>query len=223
MNRFCALSSRWLPGLALLGAAANLLAADATFFRAVNLNGPALEIDRRRWDGTNASNVIINGKRFENQPVALKPATDANRAQMIRSSVWGDKVSVELTSVPEGAYQIFLYVWEDNHSEQFDLLVNDKLVLEKFHSGSAGAWKRLGPWPCESVNGKLKLSARCPSHGAANLSGIEVWLGTGPIPSPAGAQFVTALTPEHTEFLSAKFGPCSSSIATNATARERRS
>ncbi len=162
MNRFSALFSRWVPGLVLLGAAADLLAADATFFRAVNLNGPALEIDGRPWDGTNATNVIISGKRFENQSVALKPATDSNRAQMIRSSVWGDKVSVELTNVPEGAYQIFLYVWEDNHSEQFDLLVNDKPVLEKFHSGSAGAWKKLGPWPCESVNGKAEVVRALP-------------------------------------------------------------
>ena len=207
MNRFSALFSRWLSGLALLGTAAGLLAADATFFRAVNLNGPGLEIDGRPWDGTNATNIVINGKRFENQAVALKPATDPNRARMIRSSVWGDKVSVELTNVPEGAYQIFLYVWEDNHSEQFDLLVNDQPVLVKFHSGSAGAWKRLGPWPVKSKEGKLKVSARCPSHGAANLSGLEVWAGDGAVPSMTGAQFVTALTPEHTEFFERKIRP----------------
>jgi hypothetical protein len=207
MNKSRAWLSRFLFGLGWFGTSAGLLAADATFFRAVNLNGPALEIDGRKWEGKDAANLVVNGNAFENQTVALKPATDPARAQMIRSSRWGAKVDVELTAVPEGAYQIFLYVWEDNHSEQFDLLVNDKPVMEKFHSGSAGAWKKLGPWTCESTKGKLKVSARCPSHGAANLSGLEVWAGDGAIPSVASAQFVTVLTPEHTEFFERKVRP----------------
>ncbi len=200
-------SWRWLCALSGLLATVSVLAADATFFRALNLNGPAVEIDGRMWEGTNATNVVINGKRFENQAVALKPAADPNRARMIRSSVWGDKVSVELTNVPAGAYQVFLYVWEDTINEQFDLLVNDKTVLEKFNSGTAGAWKKLGPWRAESVQGRLKVSARAASHGAANFSGLEVWSGDGAIPAVAGAPFVTVLTPEHTEFFERKIRP----------------
>ena len=200
-------------GLRLLGAigiacaGTSSLAAEATFLRAINLNGPALTIDGRAWDGTNAADVVINGKKFENQAVALKPATDPARARMIRSSVWGDKVSVELTNVPPGAHQVFLYVWEDTINEQFDLLVNDQVVFEKFNSGTAGAWKKLGPWKCESRDGKIKISARSPSHGAANLSGLELWSGDGAIPETARAQFVTALTPEHTEFFEKRIRP----------------
>ncbi len=186
---------------------APLRAAEAAYYRGFNLNGPALEIDGRQWEGKTATNLVIEGKNFENQSVALKPPTDQARAQMIRSSRWGAKLDVELTAVPDGAYQIFLYVWEDNHSEQFDLLVNDQLVHEKFHSGAGGAWKKLGPWKCESVKGKLKVSARGASHGAANLSGIEVWSGDGAIPSQAGAEFVTSLTPEHTEFFERRIRP----------------
>jgi hypothetical protein len=196
-----------LTCLALLGCSAGLLAAEATFLRAVNLNGPALEIEGRAWEGTNATNLVINGKRFENQAVALKPATDPSRARMIRSSVWGDKVSVELTGVPKGAYQVFLYVWEDTINEQFDLLMNDRVVFEKFNSGTAGAWKKLGPWKCESRDGKIKVSASAASHGAANFSGLELWSGDGPVPAMAGAQFVTTLTPEHTEFFERKIRP----------------
>jgi len=201
------LTLRVLLCLGWLAMPGRMLAADATFFRAVNFNGPAVEVDGRPWEGTNATNVVINGKKFENQAVALKPATDPNRARMIRSSVWGDKVSVELTNVPAGAYQIFLYVWEDTMNEQFDLLVNDQSVLEKFNSGTAGSWKKLGPWKAESVKGKLKVSARAASHGAANFSGIEVWAGKGAIPATVGVQFVTTLTPEHTEFFERKIRP----------------
>ena len=66
---------------------------------------------------------------------------------MIRSSVYGDRVQLEFDKVPPGPLQVVLYVWEDNHDEQFDLLVNDQVVFAKFHSGTAGKWKRLGPWP----------------------------------------------------------------------------
>jgi hypothetical protein len=201
------ISPRWLAALGSLVLSASLFAADATFFRAVNLNGPTVEIDGRKWEGKNAANIVISGKEFENQAVALKPATDPARARMIRSSVWGDKVSVELTNVPAGDYQVFLYVWEDTINEQFDLLVNDQPVQEKFNSGTAGSWKKLGPWKTESVKGKLKVSARAASHGAANFSGLEVWSGDGAIPTVAGAQFVTTLTPEHTEFFERKIRP----------------
>ncbi|MBK7997191.1 MAG: PSD1 domain-containing protein [Verrucomicrobia bacterium] len=177
------------------------------FVRAINLNGPALVVDGRAWDGTDATNVTISGKRFENQAVALKPATDPKRAQMIRSSVWGDKVSVELTGLGEGAHQVFLYVWEDTINEQFDLLVNDHVVFEKFNSGTAGSWRKLGPWKCESREGKIKVSARAPGHGAANFSGIELWAGDGAIPELAKPQFVTTLTPEHMEFFERKIRP----------------
>ncbi len=181
--------------------------AEATFFRAINLNGPALTIDRHAWEAGDATNVIINGNAFENQAVPLKPATDAARAKMIRSSRWGNKVDVELTAVPAGDYQVFLYVWEDNHDEQFDLLVNGKTALEKFHSGDAGAWKRLGPWRAASEDGRLKVSARGPSHGAANLSGVEVWAGAGATPEPKAPAFAAAPTPEQAEFFEKRIRP----------------
>src|SRR5687768_15565763 len=73
---------------------ANLLAAEAIFFRGVNLNGPPLEIDGRMWEGKDTTNLAVTGNSFENQSVRLKPATDPERARMIRSSRWGSKVDV---------------------------------------------------------------------------------------------------------------------------------
>jgi hypothetical protein len=207
MNRTAAKAIACLAGMSLCWFAGVARAGEATFYRAINLNGPALIIDGRQWEGTNAVNFKCNGQSFENQSVALKPATDAARAKMIRSSRWGSKVDVELTNVPAGAYQIFLYVWEDNHSEQFDLLVNDKVVVEKFHSGSAGSWKKLGPWAAASVDGKLKVSARAASHGAANLSGIEVWAGEGTVPMESAPQFVTNPTEEQIAFFEKRIRP----------------
>lgn len=183
-------------------------AADAVFFRAVNLNGPALKVDGNAWRGKDAADVSAKGKTFANQAVALKPATDAARAEMIRSSVWGDNVDVEFREVPDGEYQVFVYVWEDNHSEQFDVLVNGTTVVEGFHSGAAGMWKRLGPLPTRSVSGKITIGARSASHGAANISGVEIWSGAGAVPmSDAGAKFVAKPTGEHVEFFEKRIRP----------------
>lgn len=187
--------------------ASRLVAADAKFIRAVNLNGPALEIDGRRWEGRESTNLVVNGKLFENQAVPLKPATDPNRARMIRSSVWGSSVDVELNGFSPGDYQILLYVWEDNHSERFDLLVNDRSVLEGLYSGSAGAWRKLGPWKAPAREGRLKISARAASHGAVNLSGVEIWSGDGEIPAATSMSFVTQPSPEQTEFFERRIRP----------------
>ncbi|MBX3732725.1 MAG: PSD1 domain-containing protein [Verrucomicrobiae bacterium] len=128
---------------------------------------------------------------------------------MIRSSRWGSAVDVTLNGVPPGDYQVFLYVWEDNHSEQFDLLLNGRLVQGKFHSGAAGSWRRLGPWPAvvSASDRTLTVAARGPGHGAANLSGIEVWAGTGPVPEPDVPSFVVLPTPDQVAFFERRIRP----------------
>ena len=198
-----------LTALVVLLFIGGLQAQEAQFYRAINLNGSAVTIDGRAWEAENTTNLVLNGKTFENQQVALKPATDPSRARMIRSSRWGNRVDVTLTGVPAGLYQVFAYVWEDNHSEQFDLLLNGQAVLEKFHSGQAGSWRRLGPWPIrlEDTGAGIRLSARGPSHGAANLSGIEVWSGSGGVPSPDTARFATNASPEQVAFFESRIRP----------------
>jgi hypothetical protein len=136
---------RRLIGGVVLAGVVRLVGAEAVFLRGINLNGPALTIDGRAWEaGAEAPDFKATGKNFANQRVALKPPTDAARTQMIRSSVWGSKVDLELGNLAAGSYQVILYVWEDNHDEQFDLLVNGNVVVSQFHSGSAGMWA-LGP------------------------------------------------------------------------------
>jgi len=182
---------------------------EATFYRAVNLNGPALTIDGRQWEASQGAKYFsANGKSFENQKVPLKPATSAARAQMIRSSVWGDRVDLQFENVPAGTCQVFLYVWEDNNNEKFKVLVNGRVEVESFHSGTAGMWKRLGPFPAESREGRLTVQARAGAdYAAANLSGVEVWLGGGEVPEPERAQFITDASPEQVEFFEKRIRP----------------
>ncbi len=183
----------------------SLHAEETRFFRGIVLNGPALTIDGQAWEGKDARDFSTTGKRFENQRVALKPPTDAERTQMIRASVWGGDVNLEVRAVPPGDYRIFLYVWEDNHNERFSVLVNDAPVVEAFESGTAGMWKKLGPWPAQAKDGKIVVAAR---GGAANLSGLEVWSGNGAIPAAGSAvKFVEMPTGEQTAFFEKRIRP----------------
>ncbi len=153
----------------------------AVFFRGINLNGPPLQIDGHPWEGGDTKNLVSRDQAFENQGVTLDPPTDPERAMMIRSSRWNGNVDMAFTNIPDGTYSVFLYVWEDNNSETYSISLNGREVLHDYVSGKTGAWKRLGPWRIEAKREAFQLTTR---GGAANLSGIEIWKGSGTIPEP---------------------------------------
>jgi hypothetical protein len=169
------MSLRLLCGLAGVLLAASVWADEPapTFFRGLNLNGPAVTIDGRSWDGADSKQYICRDKAFENQKVPLQPATDAERAKMIRSSRWGGN-RVELLEIPAGAYTVFLYVWEDNDPENYSISLNGRPVVARHNSGPAGHWDKLGPWHVQPQDGKIIITSQ---GGAANFSGIEIWRG----------------------------------------------
>ena len=176
----------------------------ATFLRGLNLNGPSVEIDGNLWQENDSPHFKCNGSAFENTSVVLKPKTDAPREAMIRSSRWGSSIEVELSNIEPGDYRIFLYTWEDNSPERFQILVNNQIVVERFSSGSAGQWKRLGPWNATANHGTLKVSAK---GGAANFSGIELWSASGEIPDPLRAEFNRMPTDQQLDFFESKIRP----------------
>lgn len=147
---------------------------EATFFRGINLNGPAVVIDGHSWEGGQSRSYRCSDKAFENQSIPLTPITDPQRSLMIRSSRWGGN-RVELTEIPKGTFTLFLYVWEDNNSERYSITVNSQRVLDGHQSGTAGHWDRLGPWSVNS-NGVDPIVITSQG-GAANFSGIEIWNG----------------------------------------------
>ncbi len=144
-----------------------------SFFRGLNLNGPAVTIDDHAWEGMDSKHYVCRDKAFENQEVPLIPPTDPDRARMLRSSRWGGN-RIELTNIPAGMFTVFLYVWEDNNSETYSVAVNGQPVVAKYNSGAAGHWERLGPWYTTAKDGRIVLTSQ---GGAANFSGIELWRG----------------------------------------------
>jgi len=146
--------------------------AGATLYRAVALNSPAAVIDGRRWEGKGAPDVSTP-EGGEIPTVPLSPPVDAAKATMIRSYVFAAGGTwVKMERVPAGTYQVYLYIWEDNLDQVMDLFVQGKPVMKGYHSGDAGHWDRLGPWPAIVTNGTLEVRS---SGGDANFSGLEVW------------------------------------------------
>jgi len=149
-----------------------------SFYRAVNLGGAAVTIDGNRWEASGAPGVSFTGSSFDDQSVALNPVTDTGRAAMIRNSIWNNRGSnVTLKDLPDGTYKVYLYVWEDNVSQTFDIFINGNHVRQGYVSGPAGHWERLGPWMVDVTNGTITVEC---SPGDANLSGIELWRLSSP-------------------------------------------
>ncbi|MBT9393583.1 hypothetical protein KLP40_10455 [Hymenobacter sp. NST-14] len=146
--------------------------AAATFFRAINLNGSALTVDGNAWQSSSAGGYSTNGQSFANQGVTLAPSTTTARAQMIRSSVYSRNLTFTMNNVPNGEYEVYAYLWEDNNAQTVSLSLNGKSVLSNYNTGSAGTWKKVGPYAVTVTNGAITLNG---SGGDLNLSGVEVW------------------------------------------------
>ena len=143
-----------------------------SFYRGINLNGPAIEIDGNRWEGDDAANYVCDERSLDCPDVELIPPTDAARAKMIHAFRWNGNFSLALTSVPDGKYAVYAYVWEDNDPELFSVSLGRNTVLSDYDSGEEGQWQRLGPWTVTASDGTIEITTR---GGAANVSGVELW------------------------------------------------
>jgi glucose/arabinose dehydrogenase len=198
---------------------ANFTQVESNFYRAININGPALTIDGNNWEASSTAPgySVTNGIAFSNQNVPLVPATDAARATMIRSSVWSSNVTVSLGSMPAGSYTVFLYVWEDNVSNTFTVRMEGQIVQANYVSGSAGQWSKLGPFTVNVADGALTVNAM---GAAPNLSGLEIWTA-GAIPpsvtTPLVDQVATVGSPMNYTFAANSFSGSALTYASTLT------
>jgi hypothetical protein len=160
-------------------------ATGATFYRAINFNGPATTIDGVAWEaGTGIiPNYVGNGSAMSNPWATLSPSTDAARRDMIRSYRQHWSFNITLSAVPNGTYQVCAYVWQDwddTTRSPYSISLNGTVVAANFDPGpTEGAWWRLGPWPVTVTNGTIQLRT---TGGIANLSGLEIWSTGGGTP-----------------------------------------
>jgi len=142
------------------------------FYRAINLNGTALEIDGRKWEGDDAKGFVCKDRALNSPQIQLWPPTDENRARMIHAFRWSRQADLKVTNVPDGKYAVYAYVWEETNPERFSISLNGKQVERQHNSGHQGQWQRLGPWIASVRQGSIRITTK---GGAANFSGIEIW------------------------------------------------
>ena len=184
---------------------ANFSRLQTNFYRAINLNGPALLIDGNNWQASGtAPNFSMTGLAYANQGVTLVPPTDANRASMLRSIIWSQP-SVTLSAVPAGTYDVWVYVWEDNFPATYSILLEGNVVQANYNSGSAGTWRKLGLFRATISDGTINVSL---NGVQANFSGIEVWRAGPPtVTTPLVDQNATVNTLFSYTFAANTFSP----------------
>lgn len=143
-----------------------------TLYRAVNLGGGAVHTDGVDFEGKGAKGISCNGS-----PAALKselvPVPDASLAPLLRGAVVHPLgTSVSLIDIPNGAYQVFLYVCAEGAPQVYDIVIAGRVVQPKVQSGPAGTWQRLGPWTVDASGGLLEVTAK---GGEVNFCALEVW------------------------------------------------
>ena len=164
----------------------------SSFYKGINMNGNAVTIDGNRWLAERDANVTtsnVNRLVNTNTNVTLSPTAPGDVNSMIRSFVWQYSPSITLNVIPNGTYQVYVYVWEDNNNERFTLSIQGASV-DQINSGNAGQWARKGPYSTTVTNGTIRIST---SGGAANISGIEIW-ATGSEPAVTATTQPSATT-----------------------------
>ncbi|HEV3026620.1 MAG TPA: LamG-like jellyroll fold domain-containing protein, partial [Planctomycetota bacterium] len=143
-----------------------------TLYRALNLGGGPVRIGEVDYEGRGAKKVSIIGSPVDLN-LELTPPPDSSVAPLLKSGVVQPLgTSVSLIDIPNGTYQVFLFVCAGANAQVYDLQIAGRIVQSKIHSGSPGTWQKLGPWVVDSTGGLLEVAAK---NGEINFCALEVW------------------------------------------------
>ena len=171
----------------------------STFYRAINLGGPAVTMDGHNWEANpdTTPNLLMYVPPGDGNPggnaasspgfVFNPPADTPEHAAMLRTYRYNHDIQLSLTSVPNGAYDVFVWTFEDDAPLSAAISVEQNVVLPNYNTGPAGHWDRLGPFPVIVDDGNVQVRLACLTSGTIGLlSGVELWQSSAPLPTPAG-------------------------------------
>ncbi|HLY74353.1 MAG TPA: LamG-like jellyroll fold domain-containing protein, partial [Planctomycetota bacterium] len=141
-----------------------------TLYRALNLGGGSVRVGEVDFEGKGARKVSVIGSPVDLK-LELTPPPDSSIAPLLKAAVVQPLgTSVSLIDIPNGTYQVFLYVCAGNNPQVYDLQIAGRIVQTKIQSGSPGTWQKLGPWVVDSTGGLLEIAAR---NGEVNFCALE--------------------------------------------------
>jgi hypothetical protein len=144
-------------------------------YRAINLNGPSVNVDGVVFEAEATAGIEAGPNRSDcpvNVPI-LPPPASPGLQQMLKCFVWGvdDTGGVRVNvPAPNGPYNVTLWTFEDNLQEDVGLLVNGAFFAD-VNTGLAGTWRQVGPLPVIVTDGSIRVGSR---YGSANISGIRI-------------------------------------------------
>jgi hypothetical protein len=143
-----------------------------TLYRALNLGGPSVRVGDVDFEGKGAKKASIIGSPVQLN-LELTPPPDGATAPLLKGAVVQPLgTSVSLIDIPNGTYQVFLYVCAGANPQVYDLQIAGRVVQSKIQSGPPGTWAKLGPWVVDSSGGLLEIAAK---NGEVNFCALEVW------------------------------------------------
>jgi hypothetical protein len=145
---------------------------NTSLYRALNFGGPAMRVGDVDYEGQGAKKVSIIGSPVKLN-LELTPPPDASLAPLLKGGVVQPLgTSVSLIEIPNGTYQIYLYVCAGMTPQTYDLQIAGRVVQSKIQSGAPGTWAKLGPWTVDASGGLLEIAAK---GGEINFCALEVW------------------------------------------------
>ena len=165
-----------------------------TFYRAINLGGPATVLDGNNWEDQAAPNYSTNGTPSCTPWLILTPATTPAREDMIECFVQHWAHDLVMSNVPNGDYVVYLYAlqtWSDPDIAPFSLSLEGQTVQSGILLDTGGAWTKLGPYEITINDGTINAGT---NGYLPNLSGFEVWRDTGVV-SPTNTPELPTETP----------------------------
>jgi hypothetical protein len=136
-------------------------------------------IDGHNWEAniSGTSGFLTNGLAGANPDIIFDPPVDTpEHGTMLRTFRFETDLEFSLTDVPDGNYDVYLWVFANGGYSNATVLVNGRIVLPNYLVGTPGHWDRLGPYPMTVDNGIVQVDYSSDTPGENVLiSGVEVW------------------------------------------------
>ncbi|MEO5712561.1 MAG: Ig-like domain-containing protein, partial [Luteolibacter sp.] len=162
------------------------------FQAGVNLNGNSLNADgvplQSQSDALSAGLTITNTQPVSTSgSLTLYPSPDAPTGillsnQLLRLSATGNSELGITYPIPNGYYDVFLFIVEDqtSYSRSMRLLVEGQLLARGIGDQAKGEWHKYGPYRTKVVDGTLNLGLQQDTKGVPKVAAFSVYQAAAP-------------------------------------------
>jgi hypothetical protein len=150
---------------------------EACFALAVNVNGQAVNVDGRVWQGASEAGVTTTGSGA-NQSDGFVPSASEDLAKVLTSFTKLEAGKLLELPLPNATYLVYLNVVSPPNAMDSGTLLIEGVKPDQSAAflaqevDMARAWGRLGPYRTQLTDGKLTVGV---GEGAVYLAGIEVF------------------------------------------------